>query len=77
MKITIISGARLNFMKIVPIFHALEKARNSGNNIDYALVHIGQHFDKSMSGDFFDQLGIPEPNTNLACGGGSQGGADS
>jgi UDP-N-acetylglucosamine 2-epimerase (non-hydrolysing) len=72
MKITIIAGARPNFMKIAPIIHALEKARKAGNSIDYALVHTGQHFDKSMSGDFFEQLGIPEPNANLACGGGSQ-----
>lgn len=72
MKVTIIAGARPNFMKIAPIIHALEKARKAGHNIDYALVHTGQHFDKSMSGDFFEQLGIPEPNANLACGGGSQ-----
>lgn len=25
-----------------------------------------------MSGDFFDQLGIPQPNTNLDSGGGTQ-----
>ena len=72
MKVTLIAGARPNFMKIAPIIHALKKAMKAGDNIDYALVHTGQHFDKSMSGDFFEQLGIPEPNANLACGGGSQ-----
>jgi UDP-N-acetylglucosamine 2-epimerase (non-hydrolysing) len=72
MKVTIIAGARPNFMKIAPVIHALKKAQKSGNDIDYELVHTGQHFDKSMSGNFFEQLGIPEPNINLACGGGTQ-----
>src|SRR5690606_29532976 len=72
MKITIIAGARPNFMKIAPIIHAIEKAKEGKKNIDYRLVHTGQHYDKKMSGDFFEQLEIPQPHANLEAGGGSQ-----
>ncbi len=72
MKITLIVGARPNFIKIAPIIHAIHKAQHNGKDIEYRLVHTGQHYDQKMSGDFFDQLGIPQPNTNLDSGGGTQ-----
>lgn len=59
-------------MKIAPIIKAVDKARSNGANIRYRLIHTGQHFDRGMSGDFFDQLGIPEPDGNLGAGGGTQ-----
>jgi UDP-N-acetylglucosamine 2-epimerase (non-hydrolysing) len=72
LKIDIIAGARPNFMKIAPIIDAIKNAQNQGKNIHYRLIHTGQHYDKKMSGDFFEQLGIPEPDLNLGAGGGSQ-----
>lgn len=72
MKITIIAGARPNFMKIAPIIECIEKKQAEGANISYRLVHTGQHYDQKMSHDFFDQLGIPKPHINLEAGGGSQ-----
>jgi UDP-N-acetylglucosamine 2-epimerase (non-hydrolysing) len=72
MIIDIIAGARPNFMKIAPIIEAIESEKNKGKNIDYRLVHTGQHYDKNMSGSFFEELGIPEPDVNLECGGGTQ-----
>jgi UDP-N-acetylglucosamine 2-epimerase (non-hydrolysing) len=71
-KITIIAGARPNFMKIAPIIHAIQKSKKEGVSIDYRLVHTGQHYDKNMSGSFFEQLEIPEPHMNLECSGGTQ-----
>lgn len=59
-------------MKIAPIIKAIEKAKGEGEDIDFRLVHTGQHYDKKMSGSFFLQLGIPEPHVNLESGGGSQ-----
>lgn len=55
-KITIIAGARPNFMKIAPIIHAIQKAKDDGFHMDYRLVHSVQHYDKNMSGSFFEQL---------------------
>ena len=70
--ITIIAGARPNFMKVAPIIHEIKKRKAEGTDIDYSLVHTGQHYDKKMSGDFFEQLNIPEPDANLSAGGGTQ-----
>lgn len=72
MNVTIVAGARPNFMKIAPIIHEIQKAQTRGKNIAFRLVHTGQHYDKRMSGDFFEQLEIPEPHANLESGGGSQ-----
>lgn len=72
MLIDIIAGARPNFMKIAPIIRALETRRKDGGSLTYRLVHTGQHYDPRMSGEFFAQLGIPEPHFNLDVGSGSQ-----
>ena len=90
MKITLIAGARPNFMKVAPIIKAIQKANGErrvakgsngewtngrmakGEEISYRLVHTGQHYDKNMSDTFFEELGIPAPDVNLGCGGGSQ-----
>lgn len=72
MLIDIIAGARPNFMKIAPIIEAIKQEQLKGTDIHYRLIHTGQHYDKKMSGDFFDELGIPEPDINLEAGGGTQ-----
>jgi UDP-N-acetylglucosamine 2-epimerase (non-hydrolysing) len=70
--IDIIAGARPNFMKIAPIIRALDARKAAGGKLAYRLVHTGQHYDSKMSGDFFVQLGIPEPDVNLEVGSGTQ-----
>lgn len=72
MLIDIIAGARPNFMKIAPIIRALKARREAGIDLEYRLVHTGQHYDVSMSGTFFEQLGIPQPDVNLEVGSGTQ-----
>jgi UDP-N-acetylglucosamine 2-epimerase (non-hydrolysing) len=70
--IDIIAGARPNFMKIAPIIRAFEASRATGGQLRYRLIHTGQHYDPRMSGEFFRQLGIPEPDLNLEVGSGTQ-----
>lgn len=72
MLITLIAGARPNFMKIAPLIKAIQAAHAAGKDIHYRLVHTGQHYDKNMSDTFFEELGIPMPDVNLGCGGGTQ-----
>ena len=72
MKITIVAGARPNFIKIAPVINSIQKSIVKGEKISFRLIHTGQHYDKNMSEIFFEQLEIPNPNSNLKCGGGSQ-----
>ena len=72
MKITIIAGARPNFMKIAPIIKVIEYKKSEGKDIQYRLIHTGQHYDKKLSQTFFDELNIPKPDINLEVGSGSQ-----
>lgn len=60
MKIALICGARPNFMKVAPLCHEFEK-----RDMDYILINTGQHFDKNMSQDFFDEFNI-KPNYHLS-----------
>ena len=72
MKITLIAGARPNFIKIAPIIQAIEKKQTEGADVFYRLVHTGQHYDYNLSATFFEELNIPEPNANLEVKSGSQ-----
>jgi UDP-N-acetylglucosamine 2-epimerase (non-hydrolysing) len=72
MHLTLIAGARPNFIKIAPIIRAI---KNVGHGkIIFRLVHTGQHYDDKLSKIFFDQLGIPDPDANLGAGSGTQAG---
>ena len=59
-------------MKIAPIINVIKLKNKIGVDINYRLIHTGQHYDQNMSGNFFEQLGIPEPDINLGAGGGTQ-----
>ena len=63
-----IVGARPNFMKVAPVMR--EFARHPAE-FEQILVHTGQHYDESMSRVFFDELGLPRPDIDLAVGSGS------
>ena len=67
MRWMVVVGARPNFMKVAPIYRAAVKH----NEIDFFIVHTGQHYDGGMSGVFFDDLGLPEPDVHLGVGSGT------
>jgi len=64
MKIILVIGARPNFVKIAPIIRVIKKY----DDIEYKLVHTGQHYDYNMSKVFFEELEIPEPDFNFSVG---------
>jgi len=70
--IDIIAGARPNFMKVAPIIKAIKKSQRNGGSLTFRLVHTGQHYDPKLSGSFFEQLNIPQPDINLDVGSGTQ-----
>ena len=64
-RISLVAGARPNFMKIAPVWQALR------DRAEVRLVHTGQHYDHAMSAAFFHDLGLPEPDANLGVGSGT------
>lgn len=67
MKIVTVVGARPQFIKAAVVSCELKKRYTE------VLVHTGQHFDYNMSGQFFEELDIPEPKYNLGISGGTHG----
>ena len=67
MKILHVVGARPNFMKVAPVLAQLRKVPR----VEQVLVHTGQHYDPNMSDIFFQDLGMPEPDSHLGAGSGT------
>ena len=51
-------------MKIAPIIRAIEKY----DDMEYKLIHTGQHYDDNMSENFFKELKICQPDINFGVG---------
>lgn len=73
--IMLVAGARPNFVKAAPLFHALaarkDEALAAGSDLRLSLVHTGQHYDFNMSDVFFRDLELPAPDHRLESGPGS------
>lgn len=67
LRLLCVGGARPNFMKLAPLMEALR----SDSRFHALLVHTGQHYDHQMSGAFFRDLGLPDPDYYLGVGSGS------
>jgi UDP-GlcNAc3NAcA epimerase len=70
-RILTVVGARPQFVKAAALSRRLSDPRFAG--IEVAICHTGQHYDRDMSQNFFEELGIPAPRWNLAVGSGSHG----
>lgn len=70
-KILTIIGARPQIIKAAAFSRAISTKYSS--ELTEVLVHTGQHYDENMSKIFFDELGIPAPNYQLAIGSDSHG----
>ena len=68
MKIAVIIGTRPEIIKMAPVIDEIER-----RNIDYILIHTGQHYDHEMSDQFFIDLELRKPDFNIGVGSGSHG----
>lgn len=68
MKVLSVVGARPQFVKLAPVAAALTSA-----GAEHVIVHTGQHYDEGLSGVFFADLRIPDPDIHLAVGSASHG----
>ncbi len=66
--IDLIAAARPNFMKVAPLYKALDAERAWCRP---RLIHTGQHYDANMSDSFIRELGLPDPDIHLGVGSGS------
>ena len=66
-KICTVVGARPQFIKLAVVSRVLRK------QFQEVLIHTGQHYDHNMSGVFFQEMDIPEPDYNLGVSGGTHG----
>ncbi len=67
MRLLCVAGARPNFMKVAPLIAELRRDARFAP----LLVHTGQHYDENMSGAFFRDLALPEPDFFLGAASGS------
>ena len=66
--IAIILGTRPEIIKMMPIIMACKN-----KNIDFQLIHTGQHYSYEMDRIFFQEFGLPDADYNLDVGSGTHG----
>ncbi|MCG2828815.1 non-hydrolyzing UDP-N-acetylglucosamine 2-epimerase [Methanothermobacter sp. K4] len=68
MKIAVVLGTRPEIIKMAPVIDEIKR-----RNLDFTLIHTGQHYDHEMSDQFFIDLELPSPDHNIGAGSGSHG----
>lgn len=65
MNITIIAGARPNFMKIAPLVRIINAEQERGKKLSYRMVYTGSDNDFNTDKTLFSDLGMPQPDACL------------
>lgn len=68
MKVFLVAGARPNFVKLAPLWRQMHSQPETFEPI---IIHTGQHYERRMSGVFFDELGLPNPDISLGISSGT------
>ncbi|MHC1688646.1 MAG: non-hydrolyzing UDP-N-acetylglucosamine 2-epimerase [Methanothrix sp.] len=66
MRIAIVLGTRPEIIKMAPVIRECQR-----RNLDYFVLHTGQHYSYTMDSIFFEQLELPSARYNLDVGSGS------
>jgi len=63
----VVVGTRPEIIKMAPVILELQRRRSP-----FTLVHTDQHYDEELSGSFFEQLRLPQPDHHLNVRSGTQ-----
>lgn len=66
--IAFVLGTRPEIIKLAPVIRECDR-----RNIEYTIIHTGQHYSDTLDSVFFDQLELPTPDYNLQVGSKSHG----
>jgi len=66
LRVAVVLGTRPEIIKMSPIIRELKRRQ-----LDFFIIHTGQHYEYEMNGSFFKDLELPKPDFNLGVGSGS------
>lgn len=66
--VAFVLGTRPEIIKLAPVIQACQRF-----DVEFTIIHTGQHYSDSLDSVFFDQLELPEPDYNLGVGSSSHG----
>jgi UDP-N-acetylglucosamine 2-epimerase (non-hydrolysing) len=67
LQVFLVGGARPNYVKVAPLYHAFVRS----GNFEVKIVDTGQHYDRSLARGISQELGLPEPDIALHVGSGT------
>lgn len=65
-RVAVVVGTRPEIIKLAPVIREIDARCGRGTAL---VIHTGQHYDRSMSGQFWPELGLASPELRLDAGG--------